>query len=156
MTTNDVIVKTVHAVMRGELDVEMRPGFCLKVVRQIIESACDMPSHTLYKDYVTEWVQPAGYPRDNGHWARDFERSLRNKGMAIDPGDAAPGDILCRWDTAWSNAWGAYIGHVAIVMPDGFVFENVNPKYRKHPMARAALVLAPHQWEPSTVIRFVP
>lgn len=158
MDTNQNICDTAWAAMRGEVNVyDDTPGMCLATVRQVLEASVLEP-WTLYRDYVQEWVQPEGYDRSNGHWARDCERSLRDLGMAVKGDRARPGDLLFNWRAAWSDRWGAYIGHVAILLDHDLVFENVAPQYRPHSAHRGSLSLTPREYwgEPTTVVRFDP
>lgn len=160
MDTNELIVRTVWQALRGTIrSYNSSPGMCLAWVRTMVEQAMGWPSHTLYRDYVTEWVQPEGYDQRDGHWARDAERSLRNLGMALgDTGEAQPGDLLFNWRAAWSDRWGAYIGHVGIKIEHGFVAENIDPTYRPSALRNGALAITPiEDWaKPTTVIRFDP
>lgn len=157
MTTNERITAAAWGALKGEYaTTDDEPGFCLAWVRQVVERAMGWPSHALYDAYVNEWVQPESYDRALGHWSRDAERSLRNLDMAVH--DAQPGDLLFNWRAAWSDRWGTYIGHCAILVTRDLVAENVDPAYRPGALTRGALALTPRgQWtEPTTTIRFEP
>ena len=161
MSPNAAIAQQAWAVMRGDAQtgVDDRPGMCLSWVRQVLERALNMRSHELYEEYVTTWVQPAGYPREQGHWARDAEKSLRDLGMALAPGaEAMPGDLVFNYRAAWSDRWGAYIGHVGILLDRDWIAENIRPAYRPGSLTRGALALTPASaWaSPTTIIRFDP
>lgn len=53
-----------------------------------------------------------------------------------------PGDILCNWQSAWSDRWGAYIGHIGVLLERG-VMENIDPKFRSRSLTSGALALTP-------------
>lgn len=134
-----------------------RSGLCLAFVRMVIERAHGMKSHEWYTTQVTQWVQPEGYDRSFGHWARDAERSLRSLGLQIPNNDIQAGDVVCKWDTAQvtPSLWrlyfpnrpyqaGVYVGHIGIYLGDmlilnsdgttrseRIVIENINPRYRE-------------------------
>ena len=134
-------------------------GLCLAQTRMIIEDAFGWPSHFWYEKYVTEWVQPPGYDRRLGHWARDAERSLRNLGMAVPYENRAAGDLLFKWKSAYSMQWGAYIGHVGVLIDGDLVLENINPRFRLgEGFMRGSTGITPvDAWEQvTTVIRFIP
>ena len=165
MTPNTRILKSAYEVIHGRLqeptDARGKPiaGMCLKQVRVIVEHAFGMRSHQWYEDYVTEWVQPDGYDRSLGHWARDAERSLRNLGMAVPLESRRPGDLMFNWRTAYSQRWGAFIGHVGVLLPGDLILENINPSFRVgRGFARYTTGITPvSAWEDvTTVVRFFP
>jgi hypothetical protein len=147
-------------------------GLCLAQVRIVIEHALWNGAWTLYPKYVSEraYNKPAHVSEP---WARDFESSVRARGMDLDlprsgpRGDEQryvnlnlaldrldPGDILFRWDTA-PFAKGVYIGHVAIYLGRGLVLENARPSTRPWLQHRGPTLLT-HLgcWPITTVARF--
>lgn len=141
--------------------IDHASGFCLRAVREVLEATFSIQ---LYRDYVHDRVERN---RNDSWdwWARDVERSLRNRGMAVSNiDDRLPGDILFHWRSAPTgtvNAQGHpnYYGHVGILMPGDLIFENINPKHRTLSFNRAMLSLTPYEswgYRPSTVIRFDP
>jgi hypothetical protein len=165
MTPNEHILtsayKVAHGTLREPTDSKGRKvgGFCLAQARIIIEDAFGWPSHYWYEKYVTQWVQPDGYNRALGHWARDAERSLRNLGMSVNPDEREPGDLMFNWKAAYSQQWGAYIGHVGVLLHGDMVLENINPRFRvgKGFMRDSTGVTPLRAWDNvTTVIRFVP
>jgi hypothetical protein len=165
VVSNEAIVEAAYAVARGELwepkdrNGEPLAGYCLAQTRVIVERAFRMRSHQWYEDYVTEWVQPAGYDRSLGHWARDAERSLRNLGMQVDFLKREPGDLVFNWESAYSNTWKAYIGHVGVLVHGDLVLENIHPAFRAgRGFMKGTTGLTPvHAWKQVTsVIRFRP
>ena len=134
-----------------------KSGFCLAFVRMCVERAHGLDSHEWYQKQVTAWVQPEGYNRSYGHWARDAERSLRNLGLQIPNRDIQRGDIVCKYDSAQvtPSLWrlyfpnkpyqaGVHVGHIGIYLGDMLilksdgttaservVIENINPRYRE-------------------------
>ena len=155
------IVRAGWEAVRGELPTPNEYGYCLKLVRLIIERAMGWQDSELYRRYVDRtWVAPPDYPHASGHWARDLERALRDAGMAVSGDRSRPGDILCNYEAAWSARWGASIGHVAVLLDHELVLENVNPAFRAHRHAAVvgALCLTPRAaWgDATTVLRFDP
>lgn len=157
-TPNDLILDQVNKIIHGQSSVmyDKTPGMCLAVTRQVIEKALKKPSHWLYDRYIHDWVQPEGYDRAEGHWARDFERSAKLLGWAVSLRDRKPGDIVFNWKAAYSARWGAYIGHVGILIDNDLVFENIDPKYRQHSFQRHALAITPLNHFPTTLVARVP
>ena len=158
---NRRVVETVNEALMDRINVvDHASGFCLRAVREVLEAAFGIQ---LYRDYVKERVERN---RDDSWdwWSRDVERSLRNRGMAVDLNERLPGDLLFYWRTARTGTFNAlghpnYYGHVGILMPNNMIFENINPKHRKLAFSRAMLSLTPYEswaYEPSTVIRFDP
>jgi len=159
MTPNERILASAHAIMRGALNAPASSGLCLALTRIIIENAFSWPSHYWYLHYVTDWVQPPGYDRSRGHWARDAERSLRRLGMNVHVSERKPGDLVFNWRSAWSNEYGAFIGHVGVLVDGDMILENINPSFRAgRAFSRGATSLTPFgAWERVTLVaRFVP
>lgn len=156
--------------------IHEEPNYCLAAVRLVLEKALGIK---LYGDYVNMVAFPQGR---KSYWARDLEKCLRDKGMALhNVEDARPGDILCNhtaaYDSYYSKVTGqkVYNGHVAILVEwnnyEGIVFENVNPSYRDGRLIanNKNLVLSQYSswglkdgiagynlYHPTTVIRFDP
>jgi hypothetical protein len=165
MTNSERILSAAYAVANGKArePVNQRgqkiADMCLQQVRFVIEDAFEWRPFQWYDEYVTEWVQPVGYDRAEGHWARDAERSLRNLGMSVQFNERKPGDLVFNWETAYSQQWGAYIGHVGVLMHGDLVLENINPRHRVgRAFIRDSTALTPiHVWSRVTsVVRFVP
>lgn len=165
VTPNERIVESAYKVAHGRLreptDANGRKlsGYCLAQTRIIVEDAFGWPSHYWYSLYVTDWVQPPGYDRSAGHWARDAERSLRRMGMSVPFEERQAGDIVFNWRTAFSRHWNVYVGHVGVLVHGDLVLENISPVYRLgEGFMRDATALTPlSAWSMvSTVIRFVP
>jgi hypothetical protein len=145
MTNNERITRASYALVRGTSPVTAPRvgGFCLQLVRLVIEDAMRWPSHEFYRRHLTHRVERAAGD-DTDPWARDVERTMRMQGHAIAvPASgnryvtkeeiatfAEPGDILYRWDTARTPA-GTFVGHVGILLHGDLVLENVNPAFRK-------------------------
>lgn len=167
---NEKIARAAWEALFGRYSAyQTTPGYCLAFVRRVLETALGKHDGWLYQHAVTEWVQPAGYERDFGHWARDAERSLRNLGMILTGDRPRAGDLVFNYDTAevspglWREYFperafedGVNIGHVGIVLEHGTILENVKPSYRPHSVHHGALALTPAHvaWEPTSVIRF--
>lgn len=141
MTTNERITRTAYEFAAGLHASPTRPGFCLQLVRLIVETALGLPAFEFYRDLERVERAPGD---DQDPWARDVERTFRNRGWAVlTPEDgkryvppiailagAEPGSILHRWDAAKTTS-GTFVGHIGILLHGGLVIENVNPIYRK-------------------------
>lgn len=165
MNPNERILNSAYKVARGELREPTDAagnkisGYCLAQTRIIIEDAFGWPSHFWYAVYVTDWVQPPGYNRAHGHWARDAERSLRRMGMSVPLEERRAGDIVFNWRSAFDKTWNAYVGHVGVLVDGDLVLENISPRFRAGvSLMRASTALTPlSEWSlVSTVVRFVP
>jgi len=107
-TPNDLILDQVNKIIHGQVTIayENTPGMCLAVTRQVIEKAFKRPSHWLYDKYVHDWVQPEGYDRANGHWARDFERSAKLLGWAVSLRDSS---VMMKRSFPWCSTHSLYL-----------------------------------------------
>lgn len=160
------ILDSAYKILNGQLVAPQHPGFCLQLVRLIVEDAYGMKPYSFY-DWLTHPVERA--EGDNHEpWSRDMERSLREAGMRHDFGaqryahpydietQCDPGTLLFRWDTARTKQ-GTYIGHVGILMPGGMVLENVNPAHRINSFFRGVTALTPlKDFRVTSVIEFDP
>jgi hypothetical protein len=159
---NRRIVRTIDEIyMRRVKVIDHASGACMRAVREVLEAAFGIKD--FYARYATERVE-RNPGDDNDPWARDVERSLRNRQMAVPVEEAIPGDLLFQWRTAATGTLNArgepnFYGHVGILMPGNLIFENINPKHRPLGFARGMLSLTPYEawpYGPSTVIRFDP
>ncbi len=134
MRHNAAIVDAVHAAMQGYVDVpRVTSGYCLRLVRKVLEHALGWPDEHLYARFPSKIVTVTPSPR--AFWARDLQRSFRDAGWGVSVDGLKPGDIVFYWRAA-RNAYGDYVGHVGVVMPGqgghpAWVFENINPTYRE-------------------------
>lgn len=160
------VVDAAYRMSNGQLKAPEHPGFCLQLVRIIIEAAYGMKPYEFY-DWRTHPVERAEGD-SNEPWARDMERSLRIAGMNYDFGDQRyvrsediiaecdPGDLLFRWDVARTRQ-GTLIGHVGILMPGGMVLENVDPRHRSNSFIKGYTALTPlNDFRVTTAIQFNP
>lgn len=161
---NDKIVDALERHMRGEITLDEREGFCLGFVASALQAALGMPIPDFYANYVTKVADPVAHWQQDGPWARDAEKSLRDLGMGVHDEDAKPGDLFFIWKDAVAHGWTmpgggvAYYGHVGILYTDALIVENVKPEYRPHSFHRGQVQLTPvNRWfRPSTIIRFDP
>jgi hypothetical protein len=165
VSNNEKITDTAYGFANGAYPAPAKPGLCLQLVRLIIETALQLQPFTLY--HGLERVERAPGD-DTDPWARDLERTHRNRGWAILQPEAGkryvhrndilelapPGSILHRWDAAKTPA-GTFIGHVGILLHGGLVIENVSPLYRKRSFQSRAnpnLHLTPIADFPTTLV----
>lgn len=160
------VVESAYKVLNGELKGPEHAGYCLQLVRLIVEDAYRMKPYSFY-DWRTHPVERDQFDSQEP-WARDMERSLRAAGMAISFSDeryisqkdilerCESGSLLFRWDTA-KSAYGTFIGHVGILMPGGMVLENVNPVHRMNSFFLGVTALTPLKYfRVTTAIWFDP
>ncbi len=129
--------------MRGEIPVpRTTSGYCLRLVRQVLENALGWADEELYERFPNKIETKTPHPR--AFWARDIQRSLRDAGWGVALIDRQPGDLLFYWRAAL-NGYGDYVGHTGVLLPGGFILENINPIYRigTGAFATGALSLTP-------------
>lgn len=126
---NERIVESIYAAMKGEIDVpRQNGGWCLRAVRKVLENALGWGDEELFDRFPKKIETLTPEPR--AFWARDIQRSFREAGWTIPLSEAIPGDVVSYWQAA-RNEYGEYVGHIALVSPHGYVFENVNPEHRE-------------------------
>ena len=129
--------------IHGQLRVETRPWFCLKVVREIVENGMGWKPGDFYRRY---WTHKVEENKTNEPWARDLERSLRNRGWAIPLAEARVGDLVFRYDVAKPY------GHVGVIYDGGLIFENT-PTTRGFGKGNLRLTPLAEWGVPTTIIR---
>ena len=159
MTNGEKIVNAILQILNGKLAIfDESPGYCLKVVRQIISAALNLSHDEFYARYRTHVVDDNPDPVAN-KWARDVMRSLREQGrrVAFDEHnpiiyrELEPGDIICSW------ALGSPIGHIAVLLTGGvnaLAFENTGQRrgvavggYNRLTRVDDLTLLYPGSWE---------
>lgn len=152
MTSSERIIRSAEKALAGELQLPVSSGYCLRLVRMVIEHALDID---FYGTYLTHRVERAPSD-DTDPWARDVERSMRLGGYAVlapQPNQryvgmralkevAMPGDLLFRHDVAPTRA-GTNVGHVGILLHNGLVLENINPRFRPEGFHRRNTAVTP-------------
>ena len=135
------IVRAAWEVIQGSLPVERRTGFCLRVVREIVEHAYGWKPGEFYDRYRTTKVE-----ENHTHepWARDLERSMRNAGLAVPAPQA--GDLIFNYKLGWPY------GHVAVMLSHTMVLENSSVR-RGFSRGNINLVTLKEWGTPTTVIR---
>jgi len=155
------VIESANKVLSGALRAPEHPGLCLQLARIIIEDAYGLKPYAFY-NWLTNPVErdPAD---DRDPWARDMERSLRLAGMAYEFSEgryirpetiiqeAEPGSLLFRWDVARSP-YGTFIGHVGVLLDNGMVLENINPRFRKTSFFRGNTAITPLADFPTTTV----
>lgn len=115
-TKNDLIVQAVYDAMAGKYPVELRPLYCLKLARQVVEYGFGWPSGEFHRQY---WKEKVEENKTKEPWARDVQRSLRRMGKQIPFEDRMAGDLGFIWQAAFP------VGHCGVIMLDGdWFFEN--------------------------------
>lgn len=152
MTSSEKIVRSASKALSGELQLPASSGYCLRLVRLVVEHALNID---FYGTYLTHKVERAAGD-DHDPWARDLERSMRLSGLAVlepQPNQryigmralkehAMPGDLLFRHDVAPTRA-GTNVGHVGILLHNGLVLENINPRFRPEGFVRRNTAVTP-------------
>lgn len=165
MTTNDRIVRSAEKALAGEIQLPVATGYCLRLVRVVVEHALQID---FYGTFLTHRVERAAGD-DNDPWARDLERSLRESGHAVIlPDDrqryignrvmrelARPGDLMFRHDVAPTRA-GTNVGHVGILLANGLVLENINPRFRQEGFHRRGTSVTPLVFYRTTLVARLP
>lgn len=152
MEYNHRIVKSAIAAAQGFIPgLETRSGFCLKVVRQIIEHALYGGRYEFYDDYLIagttfragnsiERVQAARLDP----WASDLEASMKQHqpSLSIPATERQAGDLV--FDHTVANG----VGHVGILISPDWVIENINPVHRPYGIRTPVknLVISPYQF----------
>lgn len=132
MNTNEKIVasalKASNHLIRG---IPSKPGWCLQLVRLIVEDALFDGRVQLYATHLV-----AGTTRRPGTaierqkaakldpWSSDFEASVKKLGLAVPFMLRKPGDLIFNHNAAKP------FGHVGILITRDLVLENIDPNYR--------------------------
>lgn len=142
------IQKVAMKLVLGAPLVLQSSGLCLRFVRTVVEETYELPSHALYERLVRQRVDNRS-SRDEP-WARDAERSLRERGLAVDLSAARGGDLVFSYKASRPY------GHTGVLIEVGgalWVAENTTAA--RGLRSRGALALTPlAAWdEVTTVIR---
>src|SRR5690606_8449743 len=130
--TADRIATAAWEAARGAVPgLPRESGFCLKLVRLVVEYALDLPSHEMYARWLVAGTsrRPGGdeqrlaAARQNP-WAADFEASMKRLELGVPFAERRAGDLLFNF-----RAMEPY-GHVAVLLDRGVVLENVEPAFR--------------------------
>lgn len=113
--TNSKIIESSYKALSGQLRVENTSGgWCLRVVRQIVQDALHITHHEFYERFLTI---KASNTDPNIPYARDVQVSLRHLGYSVSESDIMPGDLFFSWKPM-------PYGHVGIVLSSDYVLEN--------------------------------
>lgn len=124
MKTNQKIVESAYQAMFGTLRVENSSGgWCLRVVRQVVQHALDINHAEFYRRYM---IQKASGTHPDIPSARDVQVSLRALGYSIPESDIQPGDLFFSWKPMPD-------GHVGIMLNSEYALENTSSR---RPVAR--------------------
>ena len=153
MDTNERIVLAAWAAYRGDYPTEMRPFYCLKFVRQIVEHALSAPSGEFYRRFLVRASsrKPEGTNPLLEPWAVDLEASVKLLGLAVPLEERRPGDLLFNHEAAKPY------GHVAILLEHDLVAENVKASYRPYSgIFPGSKALTPLEHFPLTLVARLP
>ena len=147
---NERIREAAYRVLRGTLKVEKRPGYCLKLVRQIVEDALDMAPGDFYRVFVYPHfhLNPGETYEDiKPYWARGAERALREQGFMVHIDQAKPGDLV------FSYRVSRPYGHVGILLDGKMVLENTTARRGWNRNDMGAIRYTPmREWGPITTV----
>lgn len=158
-TQNERIRAAAWQAARGKLKgVPRKHGFCLQLVRLVVEAALELRSHELYDRLLIVGTtrRPGGEAERaaaarQDAWAADLEASMKRLGAGIPFADRRAGDLLFNYHAAEP------FGHVAVLLDRDTVLENVNPAFRPASIHLApALVLTPVEAVPWTLAARIP
>lgn len=149
---NRAIVESAWKAARGELVVESRAGYCLRMVRQIVQDALDISYREFYDRYRTTLTTGAPERRmDDVPWAADVERTMKIRQYHLPPAYLLAGDIV------FNHTAAVPIGHIAIMLDDNTVLENVDVRHRKYSVSlTTGLVLTPRKQFKMTLVARLP
>jgi hypothetical protein len=114
-STNSKIVESSYRALSGQLMVENTSGgWCLRVVRQIVQDALKINQSEFYERFLT--IRASGNNFDTP-CARDIQLSLRGLGYSVSEDEVIPGDLFFSWKPM-------PYGHVGIVLSTDYVLDN--------------------------------
>jgi hypothetical protein len=160
MTPNERIARSALLAAQGKLPaVALAPGWCLKVVRLIVEHALFDGQYAMYGKWLS-----AGTTRRPGdaaarlaaaqddQWAADFESSCKLNGFAVSLADRQAGDLIFNHNGA------VPFGHVGILLTPDWVLENISAAHRPDsiPLTPRNLMLTPITNRPWTLVARLP
>jgi len=111
----NAMLNSAYKVVHGHLEVETRPGYCLKLVRQVVEDSAGLNNGEFYGRLVIPHLGD-GDTDVKYWWARGAERALRRAGFAA--WNAEPGDLIFSYKVSKPY------GHVGILLDGGLILEN--------------------------------
>lgn len=158
MDMNDKIVRSLVRHLRGRYSVPEAPGYCLALVRTVIERARCEGRWAFYGEFlVAETSRRTGADIGRGvshaaPWAADLEASMKQLGLAVPFEERKPGDLIFNHNAA------APIGHVGLLLGRDLIAENINPNYRPQSilLPRFLALTEVRHWHPTLVARIPP
>jgi hypothetical protein len=116
-STNKKIVETSYKALLGHVAVEnSSSGWCLRVVRQIVQEALGINSNEFYAKFFSIKAHKTD---PNFIYSRDIQVSLRSLGYEVPENEIIPGDLFFSWKPM-------PYGHVGIVLSSDYVLENTS------------------------------
>lgn len=146
MDYREQVTAVALEALRGDAHLEQRPGYCLRLVRQVVERALGLDPGSFYRLVRRHFRRREG-ERVQPYWARGAERALRAARL-VKKSPPEPGDLLFSHLASWPY------GHVGIMVLPGLVLENTTVSYRgwRH-RGHGAVHLTPlREWDEVTTL----
>ncbi len=132
MTANQKIAQSALLAAQGRMpSVALDPGWCLRVVRLIVEHALFENRYEMYSRWlVAGTTARPGTDAERVRAARanpfasDFEASMKQLGLTVPMFEREPGDLV------FNHKLASPYGHVAVLMTRDLALENINPRSR--------------------------
>jgi hypothetical protein len=131
------IVLSAALTLNGLAPITPQAHYCLRLVREVIEHAYQLPPGAFYARYWTHKVEENATSEP---WARDLERSLRAAGLTVTTPRA--GDLVFNHRVAHPY------GHAGIMLSSILVLD-VWPNATGPPLRLTPV----WEWAPTTIIR---
>jgi hypothetical protein len=127
----------------------VRRGYCLMLVRLIVEGALGWSDGDLYRRFgVARTTRGAATRTDWSWFAADMEASAKRLGWPVPVADRRAGDLV------FSHELAAPVGHVAVLLTPSLMLEAADPARRPRAFSRGDLCITPFgAWEPTLVAR---
>lgn len=155
ITVGQRIMTAARAVISGRLAVQRKPGYCLMLTRQVVESALGFSDGGFYRRFIVVKADP----KHEGYWARDAQKSLRAQKFNVRLDALLPGDLLFndRVSKPYGHV-GIYIGAYTYTNSQGRkvtidgVLENTDSR-RGVRLGGAVAVTPLELWQPTEAFR---
>lgn len=156
MSTNERIVKAAVAAANGQVpNLPQKSGYCLQLVRMVVEWGLFEGRREFYKRYLVAGTsRRGGTPQERLNeakvdpWAADMEASAKALGWGVPALLRKPGDLVFDHNAA------APIGHVGVLISRDMVLENIHRTYRPGSihLPHGSLSITPYSARPWTLV----